>query len=194
MQQMVTEHIQLGIKWESDRTAPRWHGTGMWPLCAHRQNTTGCIVWIRSVLYLPIFLSGKAWRINPHSMDFPTSSTIHSQSARSLLSCTTRCLLSASAFKWFLPLKWHLYHCRIKAFRSSLLFVRFLSCTNLISACRGDSQWHLKVAFPLDSCLNPCSSKNSCHLSVAKRCVWRLSSHAQSCRMSQKHWRAARSL
>lgn len=152
-----------------------WHSTGMWPLCAHRQNTTGCLVWI---------LSGKAWRINPHSMDFPTSSTIHSQSARSLLSCTTRCIISASAFKWFLPLKWHLYLFRIKAFRSTLRFLRFLWCTNLIAACRGDSRWHLKVAFPLDACLNPCSSTNRCHLSVA---MWRLSSHAQSCKMSQKH-------
>lgn len=159
----------------------------MWPLCAHRQITTGCIVWIPSALYLPIFLSGKAWRINPHSMDFPTSSTIHSQSARSLLSCTTRCLISASAFKWFLPLKWHLYHFRIKAFRSTLLFLRFLWCTNLIAACRGASLWHLKVPFPLDACLNPCSSTNRCHLSVARRCVWRLSSHAQSCKMSPKH-------
>lgn len=85
-------------------------------------NTTGCIVWILSALYLSIILSGKAWRINPHSMDFPTSLTIHSQSARSLLSCTTRCPISASAFKWFLPLKWHLCHFRIKAFRSTLLF------------------------------------------------------------------------
>lgn len=98
IQEMGTKHIQFRINWVSRHTASCWHATGLWPLYAYRRNTTGCFVWMLSTLDLTTLLSGEAWRINSHSMDFPTSPTIHSShSLRPLfLSCTTCCLISAS--------------------------------------------------------------------------------------------------
>lgn len=95
---MGTKHFPFRINWLSRHTASCWHATGLWPLYAYRRNTTGCFVWMLPTLDLTTLLSGEAWRINSHSMDFPTSPAIHSShSLRPLfLSCTTCCLISAS--------------------------------------------------------------------------------------------------
>lgn len=37
-------------------------------------------------------------------------------------------------------------------------------------------------------CRNPCSSKRSCHLTLLRKCVWRLPPHVQRCMIAPKHF------
>lgn len=127
--------------------ATQHHDGMVLPLMAKHN---GVFVWMLSALDLITFLSGEAWRINSHSIDLPTSPTIHS--IHSMHTLVTRAPLVVSflhpGFQIFSP---SLYNFKIKAFRYSLLSLRFLLWTDLIAACQGDSQWHLRVPFPLDA-------------------------------------------
>lgn len=188
IQEMGTKHIQFRINWVSRHTASCWHATGLWPLYAHRRNTTGCFVWMLSTLDLTTLLSGEAWRINSHRMDFPTSPTIHSSHSLRLLflSCTTCCLISASRLFDLFPLSNGIFIILEKRLPSPLS-LRFLLCTDFNRRLSGKFAVTSVGTLP-SGCRNPCSSKRSCHLTLLRKCVWRLPPRVQRCMIAPKHF------
>lgn len=187
---MGTKHFQFRINWVSRHTASCWHATGLWPLYAYRRNTTGCFVWMLPTLDLTTLLSGEAWRINSHSMDFPTSPAIHSShSLRPLfLSCTTCCLISASWLFDLFPLSNGIFIIlEKKGFRIIPAFSQ-IPLVHRFHRCLSGKFAVTSVGTLPSGCRNPCSSKRSCHLTLLRKCVWRLPPHVQRCMIVPKHF------